>query len=89
MFPNSIRAEGDCANPTSHAEAVIEQCPDIEKALVQLCRAMVKCDMQRDAEGFKRVIAQKMDEAIEWQESKGSKAMHCRINHNGNKKMKT
>ena len=89
VFPNSIRNEDDCANPTSYAEAVIEQCPDIEKALVQLCRAMVKCDMQRDAEGFKRVIAQKMDEAVKWQESKGSEAMCRRINHNGNKKMKT
>ena len=89
VFRNSIRDEGDYANPTSYAEAVIEQCPDIEKALVQLCRAMVKCDMQRDAVGFNRVIAQKMDEAIEWQESKGSKAMYRCINYNGNKKIKT
>ena len=89
VFRNSIRDEGDYANPTSYAEAVIEQCPDIEKALVQLCRAMVKCDMQRDPDGFKRVIAQKMDEAVQWQESKGSKAMYCRINYNGKKKIKT
>ena len=89
VFPESIRLDSDYANPTSHAEAVIDQCPDVKKALVQLCCAVVKCDMQRNTEGFKRVIAQKMDEAVKWQESKGSEAMCRRINHNGNKKMKT
>ena len=89
MLPNGIRLEGDHANPTSHAEAVIDQCPDIEKMLVQLCRALAKCDVQRDEDGFKRVIAQKMQEAVKWQESKGSQAMHRRIIHNGNKKAKT
>ena len=68
---------------------MIDQCPDVGKALVQLCCALAKCDVQRDEDGFKRVIAQKMDEAVQWQESKGSEAMHRRINCNGNKKIKT
>ena len=89
MFPESIRLDSDYANPTSYAEAVIDQCPDIEKMLVQLCRALAKCDVQRDEDGFKRVIAQKMDKAVKWQESKGSEAMHHCVNHIGNKKIRT
>ena len=89
VFPESIRLDSDYANPTSYAEAVIDQCPDIEKMLVQLCRALAKCDVQRDEDGFRRVIAQKMQEAVNWQDNKGSQAMYRRIIYNGNKKTKT
>ena len=65
--------------PASYAEAVIKHCPDIEKALVELSRKLAKCDIKRDSSGFHTVILAKLNEAIIWQESKGSKAMYRKI----------
>jgi hypothetical protein len=66
--------------PTCYAEAVINQCPDIEKALVEVSRKLAKCDVRRDPDGFQRILEQKLSEAIAYQEGKGSKAMYRRIN---------
>jgi hypothetical protein len=65
--------------PTSYAEAVIQQCTDVEKDLVAVCRKLAKCDLRRDLPGFKAVLSSKLQEATEWQESKGSKAMFRKI----------
>ena len=70
----------NCDKPASYAEAVIEQCPDIEKNLVAVTRQLAKCDLKKDPHGFQTVVNQKLNEAQEWQESRGSKAMYRKIN---------
>lgn len=69
------------APPVSYAEAVIQQCPDIEKNLVTVARQLAKCDLSRDRQGFQAVVNQKLDEALLWQESRGSKAMYRKIKY--------
>lgn len=69
------------APATSYAEAVIQQCPDIEKTLVTVTRQLAKCDVGRDPKGFQAVVNQKLDEARTWQENRGSKAMYRKINY--------
>jgi ribosomal protein L24 len=80
VYQSSARLITNVA-PTSYAEAVIKHCPDIEKALVELSRKLAKCDIKRDSSGFHAVIIAKVDEALAWQESKGSKAMYRKIDY--------
>ena len=65
--------------PGSYAEAVIQQCPDLEKMLVATCRAFAKTDIGRDPEGFHRLFNQHLHQAVYWQRSKGSKALYRSI----------
>jgi hypothetical protein len=67
--------------PASYAEAVIQQCPDLQKLLVGTCRGFAKADIGRDPVGFFKVIEQTMKEALEWQTSKGSKALYRKIGY--------
>jgi len=69
--------------PSGYAEAVMQQCPDLEALLVSVCRAFAKCDIGRDVKGFEKIVAEKMNEAVAWQEEKGSKAMYRRIKYDG------
>ena len=82
VFMSSVRVDEEKA-PTSYADAVIQQCPDLEKLLVATCRAFAKCDIARDTEGFERIVAEKMNEAMTWQTNKGSKALYRKIKYNG------
>ena len=68
-------------NPTYYAEAVIQQCPDVEVSLVSTARKLAKCDIGRDLEGFNKVITTKIHEAVDWQKKKGSKAMYRKIKY--------
>lgn len=65
--------------PSCYAEAVIQQCPDVEQLLVKMCRAFAKCDIQQDGEGFMRLVQQNITAATEWQDSKGSLAYYRKI----------
>jgi predicted choloylglycine hydrolase len=67
--------------PSSYAEAVMQQCPDLQKLLVNTCRALVKADITKDPDGFYTLIAKMMGEAKVWQESKGSKALYRKIEY--------
>mmetsp|Transcript_1023 Transcript_1023/g.1384 ORF Transcript_1023/g.1384 Transcript_1023/m.1384 type:complete len:83 (-) Transcript_1023:54-302(-) len=69
------------SEPTCYAEAVIQQCPDIEKNLVTVTRQLAKCDIGRDPQGFHAVVNQKLDEGRYWQEKRGSKAMYRKIKY--------
>ena len=73
FFSSSIQ-RNNFAPATSYAEAVIQQCPDIEKSLVTVTRQLAKCDIGRDPKGFQAVVNQKLDEARALQENRGSKA---------------
>jgi len=77
---NSSVKRIDTTRPTNYAEAVIQQCPDIEKNLVTVTRQLAECDIGRDLQGFRKVVYKKLVEAQELQESRGSKAMYRKIN---------
>lgn len=79
VYTSSIK-RNTSAPPTSYAQAVIQQCPDIEKNLVTVTRQLAKCDISRDPKGFQAVVHNQLDEARAWQEGKGSKAMYRKIN---------
>ena len=67
--------------PTGYAEAVIQQCPDIEKNLVAVTCQLAKCDLSRDPQGFQALMIRSLDEARDWQENRGSKAMYRKIKY--------
>jgi hypothetical protein len=49
--------------PTSYAEAVIQQNPDIEAKLDKLCLDLAMCDIDKDAKGIMEVIRQRLEKA--------------------------
>ena len=56
--------------PTCYAEAVIDQCQDINRELIHLCRQFAMCEIEKDPDGFRRVVEEKVVEAIQWQKNK-------------------
>jgi hypothetical protein len=73
-------------NPTCYAEAVIQQCPDLECSLTKVCRDFAKCSIREDPGGFLAIINKKMDDATKWQDAKGSKALYRHIKYDTNQK---
>eukprot|EP00980_Cylindrotheca_fusiformis_P020618 scaffold7681_cov122-Cylindrotheca_fusiformis.AAC.2 len=67
--------------PGTYAEAVIQQCPDIECNVVTTTRQLAKCNIARDPQGFHKLLSDKLDEARAWQEKKGSKAYYRNIQY--------
>lgn len=45
--------------PSSYAEAVLQQCPDLERKLVDFCRDLAKCDIQRDPAGILNIFSRR------------------------------
>jgi len=82
VYTSSIKL-GHTNRPTCYAEAVIQQCPDVERKLVDTCRAFAKCDIGRDPSGVQNIIAKEMNNAVAWQEGKGSKAIWRRVQFEG------
>ena len=80
VYTSSVRQDSSEAAPNSYAEAVLQQCPDIERSLVEVARKLARCDVNHDVVGFRKIIEMKLNEAIVHQESKGSKAMYRKIN---------
>eukprot|EP00980_Cylindrotheca_fusiformis_P030736 scaffold25337_cov769-Cylindrotheca_fusiformis.AAC.1 len=76
---NARRAFTDA--PGTYAEAVIQQCPDIERNVVTTTRQLAKCNIARDPQGFHKLLSDKLDEARAWQEKKGSKAFYRNIQY--------
>ena len=75
----SICEECLTANPKCYAEAVIHQCPDIEKDLAGVCRKMAKCEIERDPDGISEIVYNSIAAAVDWQQKKGSKAYYRKI----------
>lgn len=65
--------------PATYAEAVIQQCPEIERSIVNATRQLAKCDIGRDVQGFNAVLSKQLMEAKDWQEKKDSKGMYRKI----------
>jgi hypothetical protein len=72
--------------PSCYAEAVIQQCPDLQKLLVCTCRAFAKADIGNDTAGLYHILERTMKEALQWQTSKGSKALYRKVYYIEHKK---
>jgi hypothetical protein len=80
VYDSSFAAEPTVV-PSSYAEAVIQQCLDLETMLVGTCRGFAKADIGRDPSGFLRIIEEAMKDAVTWQNLKGSKALYRKIEY--------
>jgi uncharacterized Fe-S cluster protein YjdI len=67
--------------PSSYAEAVIQQCPDLAVSLTKLARDFAKCSIHVDPDGFFRLVQRKVLEATEQHQAKGSKALYRNIRY--------
>jgi hypothetical protein len=80
---NDFSFEDERTGATSfYTEAVIQQCPDLQKQLVSICHGFAKADIGRDPGGFFKVLERTTNEAIKWQDSKGTKALFRKIEYN-------
>jgi N-acetylglutamate synthase/N-acetylornithine aminotransferase len=64
---------------TTYAEAVIQQCPDLDCALTKVCRDFAKCNINKDQSGFTQIVQRKVVEATTLLEAKGSKGLYHNI----------
>ena len=80
VYSSSFRIE-EGEKPDCYAEAIIQQCPDIEKDLVGVCRKLAKCEIEKDEPGLLKVINKTMADAVKWQQDKGSKAYYRKIKY--------
>ena len=80
VYQDSVANEPSTA-PSSYAEAVIQQCPDLDVNLTKLARDFAKCSIHVDPEGFFRLVQRKVKEATEQHQAKGSKALYRNIQY--------
>jgi hypothetical protein len=80
VFEASIEFEPTTA-PRSYAEAVFQQCTDLDCSLTKLCRDLAKVNIENDAEGLLVVIQRKLTAAVAQHQAKGSKALYRKINY--------
>ena len=85
VYTSSLREESLSEKPDSYAEAVIHQCPDIEKDLVEVCRKLAKQEIERDPVGFNKVVQTSIHAAVNWRQAKGHKAYYHKIDWNTKK----
>jgi hypothetical protein len=80
----SIRVVGIVTDaPQGYADAVMQQCPDVERSIVTATRQLAKCDIGRDEDGFRELLLTELVKAKEWQDKKGSKALYRSIEYYG------
>jgi hypothetical protein len=80
VFEENV-ADEPTTRPSSYAEAVIQQCPDLDQALTKLARDFAKCSIHVDPNGFFLLVQKKVDEATKQHEAKGSKALYRNIKY--------
>lgn len=78
VYVTSARKE-PTGPPKSYADAVLQQCPDLDKALTCFCRAFVKTGIEQDIDEFLKIIVGRLSEEARLLEEKGSKALYRRI----------
>jgi hypothetical protein len=81
VYDYSFEVEATTA-PTCFAEAIIQQCPDIDCSLTKVCRDFAKCNIKVDPTGFINIVQKKITEAVNLQDDKGSKALYRIIKFN-------
>ena len=83
VYRSSIMVETNEA-PSSYAEAVLAQCPDVEISMVSTTRKLAKCDVERDPDGFIILFSNMLHTASEVHKAKGSKAVYRKIEFDAN-----
>lgn len=74
-----ISNDGDAAMTFAQRVFLV---PDVEVAIVDACRKIAKFDISQDddaVEEFKELFGHELEEAQQWQESKGDKAQWRRV----------
>ena len=79
VLKSSFTTKQKYTSNATYAEAVLDQCPDLERKMIDLCRSLAKCDIQKDSRGIMDLFQVTMEEATEWQSAKGSRATYCQI----------
>jgi hypothetical protein len=69
---SSVKPLDSATRPSTYAEAVMQQCPDVEEKLDQLCGLLAKCKIEKDPHGLFNVLTAKLDEATRKQKAKPS-----------------
>ena len=80
VFTSSVQLESAYKNTASNAEAVLAQCPDIEKKLVALCNAFVKAGLDCEEDGLTQVMANYMNNVAKNQVKLGNRACFRKVN---------
>jgi len=76
---NKESVEKPSEAPSCYAEAVMQQCPDIEKRMNKLCSELAKCKIAIDAWGIMEILNEKLHKATKKQASMGSKATYRQV----------
>ena len=76
VYRSSITLERLYKNATTLSAAVVQQCPDIEAKLIAVCRAFVVARVQNENDGFLEIVSEFMNNALQYQKNKGSKAFY-------------
>jgi hypothetical protein len=67
--------------PSCYAEAVLQQCPDIEQKLIKLCLELAKCSIGIDAAGILGIFNKQLHKATNAQLSLGSTATFRQVTY--------
>jgi transcription antitermination factor NusG len=69
VLKGSARIIAQEPTPTSYEEAVIQQHPDIERAIDKLCELLVECGINKHSDKLARILETKIEEAKATQDS--------------------
>jgi hypothetical protein len=70
---------GHDREPTSYAEAVVQQNPDIDAKLDKLCLDLAMCDIHKDEKGIMELVHQRLVKATEDHNKLGYKQKFRRV----------
>jgi hypothetical protein len=79
VMKTSVRIVEKNKTPGTYAEAVLDQNPDIECKVENLCRSLAKCKIYQDADGIVAIIQQRLDAATRKQTALGSKGTYRHV----------
>lgn len=80
-YHTSFKEEDEIKNPSSYAEAALQQQPHLERALVTTCRIMAQCDAENNINAFKALFSKYLNDAVKGQKDKGHLANYKKIEY--------
>jgi hypothetical protein len=69
-------------SPSNYAEAILQQCPNIEVKMDKLCQEIAKCSVAIYGSAMLEFLSNKFQQATDEQTDKGSKATYRHVSHN-------
>ena len=63
----------------TYAEAILNQCPELETKMVEFCRLCAKCNVSCDLREFMSLVYQRMVQEIQAYQQKGSTTVYRSI----------